>query len=40
MIEEILKDATVADPSLEVSILRYFNPIGAHPSGLLGEDPK
>ncbi len=39
MIEEILKDATVADPSLEVSILRYFNPIGAHPSGLLGEDP-
>ncbi len=38
MIEEILKDAAAADPELEVSILRYFNPIGAHPSGLLGED--
>lgn len=39
MIEEILKDTAVADPEFEVTILRYFNPIGAHPSGLLGEDP-
>lgn len=39
MIEEILKDVTVADPEFQVTILRYFNPIGAHPSGLLGEDP-
>ncbi len=39
MIEEILKDVTVADPEFEVTILRYFNPIGAHKSGLLGEDP-
>ncbi len=38
MIEEILKDATVADANFQVSILRYFNPIGAHPSGLLGEN--
>ena len=39
MIEEILKDVTVADPEFEVTILRYFNPIGAHSSGLIGEDP-
>ena len=39
MIEEILKDAAVANPELEISILRYFNPIGAHPSGLIGENP-
>ena len=39
MREEILKDATVANPKLSVVTLRYFNPIGAHPSGLLGEDP-
>lgn len=39
VIEEILKDTAAADPNMEVSILRYFNPIGAHPSGLLGEDP-
>ncbi len=39
MIEEILKDAAVANPELEVTILRYFNPIGAHSSGLLGENP-
>lgn len=39
MIEQMLKDCAVADPSLEISILRYFNPIGAHPSGLIGEDP-
>lgn len=39
MIEEILKDTASADPEFAVTILRYFNPIGAHPSGLLGEDP-
>ena len=39
MIERILSDANKADPSLNVVLLRYFNPIGAHPSGLLGEDP-
>ena len=38
-LEEILKDAEVADPSLNIAILRYFNPIGAHESGLIGEDP-
>jgi UDP-glucose 4-epimerase len=40
MIEEILKDAAVADPALSVVLLRYFNPIGAHESGLLGEAPE
>ena len=40
MIEQILTDLTVADPEWNVVLLRYFNPIGAHPSGLMGEDPK
>ena len=39
MIEEILKDAAAADGSLSVVLLRYFNPIGAHESGLIGEKP-
>ena len=39
MIERILKDIYLADNEWNVSILRYFNPIGAHPSGLMGEDP-
>lgn len=39
MIEEILRDAATANPELEFTSLRYFNPIGAHPSGLIGEDP-
>ncbi len=38
-IERILKDVNVADPNFSVVLLRYFNPIGAHPSGLIGEDP-
>ena len=38
-IEEILKDVCVADSDFAVALLRYFNPIGAHPSGLIGEDP-
>ncbi|MCR4952240.1 MAG: UDP-glucose 4-epimerase GalE [Solobacterium sp.] len=37
--ERILMDCSKADPSLNIAILRYFNPIGAHPSGLIGEDP-
>ncbi len=40
MIEQILSDLSAADPSLSVVLLRYFNPIGAHESGLLVEDPK
>ena len=40
MIERILKDATVANPDLSVCVLRYFNPIGAHESGMIGEDPR
>ncbi len=39
MIEQILIDACHADPTLSVVLLRYFNPIGAHKSGLLVEDP-
>lgn len=39
MIEQILKDVCVADSDWSVSLLRYFNPIGAHKSGLIGEDP-
>jgi UDP-glucose 4-epimerase len=39
-IEEILRDLAVADPSWGMVILRYFNPVGAHPSGLIGEDPQ
>ncbi len=40
MIERILKDVWVSDPTWSVSILRYFNPIGAHKSGLIGENPR
>jgi len=39
-IEYILKDLYKSDPSFNIAILRYFNPIGAHESGLIGEDPK
>lgn len=39
MIEQILRDLSVADSSMEITLLRYFNPIGAHSSGLIGEDP-
>src|SRR5690554_1454928 len=39
MIEQILNDLSIADPELEVTNLRYFNPVGAHPSGRIGEDP-
>ena len=40
VIERILGDICVSDPEWSVSILRYFNPIGAHESGLIGEDPR
>lgn len=39
MIEEILIDLSASQPQMNIAILRYFNPIGAHESGLLGEDP-
>ena len=39
VIEEILKDVAESDAEFEAVILRYFNPVGNHPSGLLGEDP-
>ena len=39
IIEEILKDLTNSDKNLSIISLRYFNPIGNHPSGLIGEDP-
>ena len=39
MLEQILTDEAAANPEWSVVLLRYFNPIGAHPSGLLGEDP-
>lgn len=39
MIEQILRDAANADAEMSVCLLRYFNPVGAHESGLIGEDP-
>lgn len=39
MIECILRDIASADPTFDVTILRYFNPVGAHESGTIGEDP-
>lgn len=40
MIERVLGDIARADPAWNIAVLRYFNPIGAHPSGLMGEDPR
>jgi len=40
MIEEILRDLKAAEPEWRIALLRYFNPIGAHSSGLIGEDPR
>jgi UDP-glucose 4-epimerase len=40
MIEEILRDVYISDNEWNIALLRYFNPIGAHKSGLIGEDPK
>ncbi len=39
IIEEILRDLYQSDPQWNIALLRYFNPIGAHSSGLIGEDP-
>ncbi len=39
MIEQILQDLAGSDPAWNIALLRYFNPVGAHPSGLIGEDP-
>lgn len=39
MIEDMLRDYCKVNPNFNVALLRYFNPIGAHPSGLIGEDP-
>lgn len=39
MIEDVLRDLQRAEPHWKVALLRYFNPVGAHPSGLIGEDP-
>lgn len=39
MVEYLLQDLVAADPSWRVALLRYFNPVGAHESGLIGEDP-
>ena len=40
VIEQLLRDVCAADPAMSVVSLRYFNPIGAHPSSLIGEDPR
>lgn len=40
VIEEILGDVAAADPAWRIALLRYFNPVGAHPSGTIGEDPQ
>ena len=40
MVEEMMKDIVASDPALSITILRYFNPVGAHDSGLIGEDPQ
>jgi UDP-glucose 4-epimerase len=39
MIEEILRDVATTDTAWRIALLRYFNPVGAHPSGMIGEDP-
>ncbi len=39
MMEQVISDLQTADPRWSVALLRYFNPVGAHPSGLIGEDP-
>lgn len=40
MMEQVLRDVHIAEPGWSISLLRYFNPVGAHPSALIGEDPK
>jgi UDP-glucose 4-epimerase len=38
--EQILRDLETSDPRWKIALLRYFNPVGAHPSGMIGEDPR
>src|SRR5690554_2937743 len=40
MVEDMLRDVAASEPQLRIAILRYFNPVGAHHSGLIGEDPR
>ncbi|MGF1737671.1 UDP-glucose 4-epimerase GalE [Photobacterium satsumensis] len=40
MVEECLRDIQLAVPEMSITLLRYFNPVGAHPSGTMGEDPQ
>lgn len=40
MVEKVLEDLSTSDPDWSIVILRYFNPIGAHPSGMIGESPQ
>lgn len=40
MVEEVCRDLGRSEPGWHIALLRYFNPVGAHPSGLIGEDPK
>lgn len=40
MVEQCLSDLVVAEPEWSITLLRYFNPVGAHPSGTMGEDPQ
>ncbi|SHO58599.1 UDP-glucose 4-epimerase GalE [Vibrio quintilis] len=40
MVEQCLSDLLIADPAWSITLLRYFNPVGAHPSGTMGEDPQ
>jgi len=39
VVEQVIMDYSKANPAFQASVLRYFNPVGAHPSGLIGEDP-
>ena len=39
MVEDILRDLSRSDPASRIALLRYFNPVGAHPSGIIGEEP-
>lgn len=39
MVEELLQDSAKSEPRWSIALLRYFNPVGAHPSGMIGEDP-
>ncbi len=40
MVEQVLEDLSRSDPAWAIGVLRYFNPVGAHPSGMIGENPR